>query len=131
MKRWDAAIVAAGLVVAVIGFVVVEGGSDRYIAAVALAGLVLTAVTLNHLVPRPPRLVVTYANPQADGRPVVWNDPTGGNVPHLQVRVENRGHAPARAVEVEIDHFGMQVFDAPGGLDRRAHPYRFMGGSGC
>jgi hypothetical protein len=135
MKRWDAAIVAAGVVAGVIGAVVVEGGSDRYIAAVALAGLVLTAVTFNHLVPRSPRVVVTYANPQAADRPVVWNDPSRRNrAAHLVVRVENRGRAPARAVEVEFDHLGMHTFNASGNppdpreLDVRVSLPRFMGG---
>jgi hypothetical protein len=132
MKRWDAAIVVAGLIVAVIGYQIVEAASDRYIAAVALAGLVLTAVTFNHLVPRSPRLVVTYANPQVSDRPVVWNGhPTRA---HLQLVVENHGHAPARAVEVEFESLGMDAFNASGNppdpreLNIRENPPRFTGG---
>jgi hypothetical protein len=132
MKRWDATLVIVGLVVAALGYQIVEKGSDRYIAAVALATLVLTAMTLNHLVPRSPRLVVTYANPLASDRPVVWNDhPTRAQ---LQVRVENHGHAPARAVEVEFDSLGMWVFNVSGNppdpqeLNVRENPPRFTGG---
>jgi hypothetical protein len=128
MRGWNITIVAIGVLVALVGAFV----SDPYLAAVATAGAVLAALSLNYMIPRRPRLVVTYANPAVADRPVVWNHPT--HSAHLQVLVDNRGRAPARAVEVEFDYFGMAVFNASGNppnpqeLDARVNPPRFMGG---
>jgi hypothetical protein len=130
MRGWNITIVAIGVLVAVVGAFV----SDPYLAAVATAGAVLAALSLNYMIPRRPRLVVTYTNPATADRPVVWNDPTRRSSAHLHVLVDNRGRAPARAVEVEFDYLGMAVFNASGNspnpqeLDARVNPPRFMGG---
>jgi hypothetical protein len=133
MKRWDAAIIAAGLPTAVIGWQVAETAEGRFIALMTTIGAILAGVAVNHSIARAPRLVVSYGNPQAANEPVVWNDPTQGRA-HLIVQVENVGPASARAVEVEFDHLGVQIFNASGNdvdseeLNIRHNPPRFTGG---
>jgi hypothetical protein len=129
MRRSNIAIVALGIVVAAVDAVV----SDPYLAVVASASAVLAGLTLDYEIPRKPQLVVSYVNPQASNRPVVWNDSQRGHA-HLIVQVENVGRAPARAVEIEFDYLGMQIFNGSGNspdseeLNIRVNPPRFTGG---
>jgi len=135
MKRWDAALIVAGLPTAVVGWLVTETAEGRFITLMTTIGAVLARVAVNHSITRAPRLVVRYANPAAGDRPVVWNHPDGRtSTGTLQVLVENRGQGPARAVEVEFDHLGLELFNATGNppnpqeLDFRVFPIRFTGG---
>jgi hypothetical protein len=133
MKRWDAVIIAAGLPAAVIGWQVAEKAEGRFIAVMTTIAAVLAGIAVNHTIARAPRLVVRYANPAAGDRPVVWNGP-GGQPTYLQVLVENCGQGPARAVEVEFDHLGMELVNAIGNapirteLDVTVKPSRFTAG---
>jgi hypothetical protein len=74
MKRLDAAIIAAGLLLVVIGLWVAETAEGRFTAGMATLAAVLAGLALNHTIARPPRLVVRYVNRDTD-TPVVWNDP--------------------------------------------------------
>jgi hypothetical protein len=127
MKRLDAAIIALGLLFAAIGLWVAETAEGRFITLMATLAAVLAGLDLNHTITRAPRLVVSYRNPRAGGRPVVWRDPAPGSPPQLQVWVENRGSGPARAVEVEFDKLNVDCF-GEGGMPFAVNPPRYMGG---
>ncbi len=131
----DGGIVLAGTIAAVGGLRLATSGEGRFNAVFIVTAAVLAAVTLNHTIPRRPRLVVTYRNPDADGRPVVWPFRHGRPGARLHVIVENRGRGAAEAVEVRFDSLGVNVFNesgTPGDLaadvDRSLSPARFVGG---
>jgi hypothetical protein len=125
MKRLDAAFIALGLLFAAIGLWVAETAEGRFITLMATLAAVLAGLDLNHTITRAPRLVVTYRNPRAGGRPVVWREP--GSQPQLEVWLENHGSGPARAVEVEFDKLNTDCF-GEGGSPFPVNPPRYMGG---
>jgi hypothetical protein len=139
MKRLDGlidgGIVAAGVIAAVGGLRLASSGEGRFNAVFIVAAAALAAVTLNHTIPRRPRLVVHYRNPEAGGRPVVWPYRHGEPGARLHVIVENRGRGPAEAVEVRFDNLGVSVWNESGNpgnpaaeVDRSLSPPRFEGG---
>jgi hypothetical protein len=132
MKRLDAAIVAAGLPAAAIGWRVASTGEGRFLAVMTTIAAVLGGLALNHAITRRPHLVVSYRNPDADGRPVVWRALPPKQSSYLLVRLDNDGPGAARAIEVDFDSLGVEIWNESGNfpgpyVDATVHPPRFIG----
>ncbi|HEX9993122.1 MAG TPA: hypothetical protein VGB14_09375 [Acidimicrobiales bacterium] len=97
MDRVDAAVVVLTAVL-----VVVATQVSDFAGAFAVVAAGASLVAVNHVVPRRPRLVVEYRNPDAGGRPEVWADPPCS----VHVYVRNDGRGSAEGVEVRFDGLG-------------------------
>lgn len=100
---------------------------DVAIFVVGDLAAVAAFIGVNHTIPRHSKLVVSYRNPLADDRPVLFPPYPGHPSSHVQVFVRNDGRGPARSIEVRFGRMGADIYNESGNfpgpdVDVNLHP---------